>query len=189
MQGAEVSQRYLVVPSKCVPLGHLFPSTSSDLLDVVCSYHSPPPTSSTYLQYMPRAAPQPRPQPRISRQTRLAHLGYGSNNCANEFLRHFTNTQNQQQQQRSKKQLTAQQHAALRENADRVVSITPAWADNTKHNIAGILEKWERYVHVHGIRSKFPLTHVLHRYCETMKLGDWESVLKTAQKGTAMYFL
>ena len=81
-----------------------------------------------------------------------------------------------------KSNLPPQQHAALRENADRVVSITPAWADNTKHNIAGISKKWERYVHVHGIRSKFLLTHILHRYCETVRLGDWESVFKSNRR-------
>jgi len=40
-----------------------------------------------------------------------------------------------------------------------------------------------------GIWCECPPTHVLHRNCETMKRGDWEDVLKTAQKGTAIFFL
>ncbi|KAF8652382.1 hypothetical protein AX16_004410, partial [Volvariella volvacea WC 439] len=119
---------------------------------------------------MPRA---PRPTP-VARQRpvqpALGHFGYGSNHCTAEFLTQFTDTQNQHQHQPAKNQLSAQQHAELRENADRVVSLPPAWADNTKHNIAGILKKWRRC-------------------CELMKLGDWETVLRTATKGTAISFL
>ncbi|KAH8119865.1 hypothetical protein DFH11DRAFT_1721770 [Phellopilus nigrolimitatus] len=119
---------------------------------------------------MPRAARQPRQ----SRQSRPqpAHLGYGTNNCADEFLRQFTAAQSTKQRQ--KEHLTAQQHAALRDNADLVVSLRPAWADNTKFNVAGILKKWKAY-------------------CEAMDLGEetggWEGALRTAQKGTAMDFL
>ncbi|KAH8981401.1 hypothetical protein EDB92DRAFT_1970196 [Lactarius akahatsu] len=46
----------------------------------------------------------------------------------------------------------------------------PAWADNTKFNVAGILKKWKGF-------------------CTTMGLGDWKSELGKAHKGTAMEFL
>jgi hypothetical protein len=71
-------------------------------------------------------------------------MGYGTDNCANEFLRQFTEAQNLKR--RLKEQFTAQQHAAFRDNADLVVSIPPVWADNTKFNVASILKKWKTYV-------------------------------------------
>ncbi len=99
---------------------------------------------------MPRAANNPRPHRTtlVSRQTRPqpAHLGYGTDNCADGFLRQFAEAQNQKR--RPKEQLTAQQHAAIRDNADLVVSIPPVWADNTKFNVAGILKKWKTYVNI-----------------------------------------
>ncbi|KAH9010337.1 hypothetical protein EDB84DRAFT_1654857 [Lactarius hengduanensis] len=65
----------------------------------------------------------------------------------------------------AKGRLSTQQHAAFRENADLVVFMPPAWADNTKLNFTSILKKWKAY-------------------CQDMKLGH--SALRTAQKGTSV---
>lgn len=92
---------------------------------------------------MPRApqktstARQSRPQP--------AHQGYGDKICADGFLQLFTDEQNQTR--RTKKKLDARDHATLRYNADRVVSLTPHWAENTKLNISYLLGKWKTYVY------------------------------------------
>ncbi|KAL5536601.1 hypothetical protein ACEPAF_424 [Sanghuangporus sanghuang] len=73
---------------------------------------------------------------------------------------------------RAKAQMTAQQQAVFRQNADLVAFMPPAWADNTKLrlNVAGILKEWKAF-------------------CEVMGLGDWKSELRSAQKGTAMDLL
>jgi len=101
---------------------------------------------------MPRI-PQPRTRARRSqphaagpRQTRdkPVHLGYGYDNCTGSFLEEFSEAQSQKRPPRQ--HLTIEQLKTLRENADLVESILPAWADNTKFNVAGILRKWMRYV-------------------------------------------
>ncbi|KAF8661375.1 hypothetical protein AX16_001468 [Volvariella volvacea WC 439] len=48
--------------------------------------------------------------------------------------------------------------------------MTPAWATNTKLNVAAMLKKWKGY-------------------CELMQLGDWVNALETAGKDIAMSFL
>lgn len=90
--------------------------------------------------------------PPVARQTVVArqarsrgagvHLGYGLDKCASGFVNQFTDPRTR----RAKSQLTAQQHALFREKADLVVFMTPAWADNTKLNVTGILKKWKTYV-------------------------------------------
>jgi hypothetical protein len=100
---------------------------------------------------------QPRPQP--------AHLGYGTDNCADEFLRQFADDQSRRRRQ--KQIFTVEQHAAFRESADLVVSIPPVWADNTKFNVAGILKKWKSYVNEFSPSPSFhslvPVSWVSHR--------------------------
>ncbi|KAJ6619252.1 hypothetical protein B0H10DRAFT_1183280 [Mycena sp. CBHHK59/15] len=109
---------------------------------------------------MPRAPRQsgaPRRQP--------AYLGYGRDACVDGFIRQL----NAGGSQPPKPRLTVQQHADLRHNMS-LASIAPAWARDTKLNVAAMLKKWKGY-------------------CELMQLGDWESILQTAGKGTAMSFL
>jgi len=78
--------------------------------------------------------------------------------------------------------LTAQQHAALRENADLVVFMPPAWADNTKFNVTGILKKWKAYVG--GIQSKFPLAHAFAAFAQILRAHEAWRMAKRAENGS-----
>jgi hypothetical protein len=73
-------------------------------------------------------------------------LGYGASHCTTQFIDHFAKKAAQKQRQPRRAQLTVEQHAAFRQQVGNVRFLKPAWADNTKFNIAGILQKWKAYV-------------------------------------------
>ncbi|KAK1993368.1 hypothetical protein LX36DRAFT_257414 [Colletotrichum falcatum] len=49
------------------------------------------------------------------------------------------------------KPLSTKQHAALREQLQRKQFLQPAWADQTKRNVAGISKKWKRFCETHNL--------------------------------------
>ena len=117
-------------------------------------------------------------------------LGDGISHCTTQFIDHFAKKAAQKPRRAP---FTAQQHDAFRRQVGSVRFLMPAWADNTKLNIAGILRKWKAYVNGKPppVRShvQISLTNTLHRYCKHMKQGEWRSVLEAANKAVAMDFL
>ena len=78
----------------------------------------------------------------------------GLNKCVTGFVDQFTTPR----ERHAKDQLTTQQHAAFRENADLTSFMLQACANNTKHNVTGILKKWKKYVDSLGhFKSEFAL--------------------------------
>lgn len=61
-----------------------------------------------------------------------------------DFIRRFTQREEQRRTAKRPKALTAAQRAALREQLRGVQFHMPDYADNTKINIAGTLRKWKR---------------------------------------------
>ncbi|KAK6859008.1 hypothetical protein PG995_004861 [Apiospora arundinis] len=59
------------------------------------------------------------------------------------FLNEFIHREQQNRVSKGPKPLTATQHAALRKQLQEVRFLKPAWADETKINVARILRKWK----------------------------------------------
>ncbi|KAL2260201.1 hypothetical protein VTK26DRAFT_5875 [Humicola hyalothermophila] len=76
-----------------------------------------------------------------------------------DFIRRFTQREEERRIAKRPAALTADQRAALRKQLEGTQFLKPDYADNTKINIAGILRKWKRY-------------------CEFIKLGGtWRDVI------------
>ncbi|KAK3370950.1 FluG domain-containing protein [Lasiosphaeria ovina] len=94
-----------------------------------------------------------------------------SNDSHNDFIKRFTERESQKRVTKKRpKELTAAQRAGLRRQLRDVRFLKPAYADNSKINIAGILRKWKKY-------------------CESSELGLWKAAIETANKAMAMDFL
>ncbi|KAL2255145.1 hypothetical protein VTK26DRAFT_4010 [Humicola hyalothermophila] len=105
-------------------------------------------------------APRRPPQPLVGDQRYNA-----------DFIRRFTQREEERRITKRPKALTAAQRAALRDQLRNVKFLKPDYADNTKIKIAGILRKWKRY-------------------CEFAELGaDWKKVLMNADRAEAIDFL
>ncbi|KAI0436703.1 FluG domain-containing protein [Xylaria telfairii] len=98
-------------------------------------------------------------------------LSKGRQRHAADFIRSFTQKEAKSRTAKRPEALTAAQRAALRDQLRDAQLIQPAYADNTKINIAGILRKWKRY-------------------CTSAKLvGTWRDVIQSADRAMAMDFL
>ncbi|KAI1305758.1 hypothetical protein F5Y03DRAFT_384421 [Xylaria venustula] len=87
-----------------------------------------------------------------------------------EFIKRFAEREAQRRDARRKVPLTATQRAARREKLRQIRFLTPADAECTQVNIAGMLRKWKRY-------------------CDSAKLGPWLNAIQKADRATAMDFL
>ena len=61
-----------------------------------------------------------------------------------DFIRRFTQREEERRVAKRPKALMAAQRAALHEQLRNVQFLKPDYADNTKINIAGVLRKWKR---------------------------------------------
>ncbi|KAK7967629.1 FluG domain-containing protein [Apiospora aurea] len=86
------------------------------------------------------------------------------------FVNEFIHREQQNRVSKGPKSLTATQHAALRKQLQEVRFLKPAWADETKINVARILRKWKIF-------------------CRDVVNGPWKAVLEQADRATAMDFL
>ncbi|KAK8000474.1 FluG domain-containing protein [Apiospora arundinis] len=86
------------------------------------------------------------------------------------FVNEFIHREQQNRVSKGPKPLTATQHAALRKQLQDVRFLKPAWADETKINVARILRKWKIF-------------------CRDVVNGPWKAVLEQANRAAAMDFL
>ena len=63
-----------------------------------------------------------------------------------DFIQRFV--RDESTKKKRPKPLTAEQSAALAKQLERVRFLNPAYSDETKINIAGILRKWKRQVYL-----------------------------------------
>jgi len=69
-----------------------------------------------------------------------------SNGSHRHFIERFTKREPQKRVvKKRRKELTAAQRAGLRRQLKDIRFLKPAYADNSKVNIAGILRKWKKY--------------------------------------------
>ncbi|KAK6841024.1 hypothetical protein PG987_001884 [Apiospora arundinis] len=87
-----------------------------------------------------------------------------------DFLNGFLHREQQNRVSKGPRPLTVAQHAVLRKQLGGVRFLKPAWADETKINVARILRKWKYY-------------------CDKIRSRPWEDLLEQADRTTAMDFL
>lgn len=106
-----------------------------------------------------------------------------------DFITRFTQGESQTRISKNKRpeKYTAEQRAELRRRLDGVAFVKPAYADNTKINIIGILRKWKGYATLQNRSpSDWRLVNNRARYCEFTGLGPWKDVIMKADKVKVM---
>ncbi|KAK4443297.1 hypothetical protein QBC34DRAFT_430912, partial [Podospora aff. communis PSN243] len=93
------------------------------------------------------------------------------NDADRDFIKRFTERESQNRiTKRRPKELTAAQCAGLRRQLRDIRFLKPAYADNSKINIAGILRKWKKYCES---TDKAMAMDFLDYLCDTYKIASW----------------
>lgn len=103
-----------------------------------------------------------------SSRTRLATASLIQESHA-AFLQGFAIREAENRAAKQKPKLSVEQHAAHRAQLSNVRFIKPTYSHETEINVSGIFKKWKRY-------------------CEDLKIGDWEATIKNLKRQTTQDF-
>ncbi|KAL6415364.1 uncharacterized protein AUP68_01917 [Ilyonectria robusta] len=103
-----------------------------------------------------------------SSRTRLATASLIQESHA-AFLQGFVAREAENRAAKQQPKLSAEQYAAHRAQLSNVRFIKPTYSHGTEINVSGIFRKWKRY-------------------CEDLKVGDWEATIKNLKRQTTQDF-